>query len=192
MAARRGVITITKIAQEDGRLVLSTSKSVGFVVILAMLTVGGALLWCLLNLRSDESFQRMSLADKTSIVTLIVVCIVTVAVMCRKVFPGMASVARHGEVIVLDRGRDVLLKNNARLALLSSVKAVQINVYAGTWHTQSRREPYTVSVLVQGDTELLELFAAYGVTATAGKLAAILADYLGAPITQVMRTGCPD
>jgi hypothetical protein len=189
METARSMLTARKISMEDGRLVLCTSKSAGFVAIFAMLTVGGVLLWGIFDYTNQELAKRVSPAQLIFGVAVFVVMLVTIAVVCFRVFPELARVARQGDVIVFDRERDVLLRNDERLAPLSSVKKVQINAYMGTWYTKSGQRPWTVSVLAQGDAEPLELGAAY--ERQAQEIAKTIAEYTGAQICRVRRTDSP-
>ena len=189
METARELIAVRNITQEDGRLVFTTPKSVGFVAILAILTVVGVVLWLLLNAPNDPGFQRMSNLQKAGTVIFFVVVLVSIVGVCWKTFPAFARVARQGDVIVFDRERDALLRKDDCLAPLSSLKTVRINAYTGTRTTRRGQEPWTVSLLAQDGAEVLELGAAH--EAAARTLARTIADYIGAPISHARRLGNP-
>jgi hypothetical protein len=197
MEEARELFSVRKITREDGRMIFTTPKSVGSVWIFAILAVGGVLIWLLLIALNE--LKAASLGAKAFFLLFFAGCLVTIARYFRKGLPLAAMVAREGDVIVFDRGRDALLRKGECLAALSSVKAVQINEYrskrpvhglVGWGSPISNQASWTVSIMLQGDVEVLELGAGYG--ADAGNLAATIAEYLGAPVTRVTRTGHPE
>lgn len=182
-AGAPGMLSARKVSMQDGRLVLSTPKSVGFIAIPAMLLFVGVGVWGLLTAVS----QFKSLGAKIYAVVFFVLFLVIVAVEIRKAFPKVARLAKQGEVIVFDRQRNVLTKDNESLAPLSSVSKVQINRYVRPFTYGSERFSWSVSVFGRGDKELLELGAGY--QGEARNIAQMIADYTGTQISSEQRAG---
>jgi hypothetical protein len=179
-----GMLSAKEISMQDGRLVLSTPRSVGVITILGMLLFVGVGVWGLLS-SVNQSFK--SPGEKINVAVFFVIFLVAVAVVIRKAFPKVARLAEKGEVIVFDRQRDVLVKDNQPLAHLSSVSKVQINMYVKPFTSGSERFDWSVSVFGRDDKELVEIRAGY--QGEAHNIAQLIAEYTGTQITSAQREG---
>jgi hypothetical protein len=209
---RRGVTTpgmfsAKEVSMQDGRLVLSTPRSFGFMGILVALVFVGVLVFFLFT--AINSFKP--LREQIGAAAFFAIFFVGVALTVHKYFPRWLRLAKKGEVVVFDRQRDVLLKDNQPLAHLSHVSRVQINMYVRpVWYDKvlsgklssvrpffsvissppkysSDRYYWTVSVFGRDDKELVEIGAGY--QGEARNIAQMIADYTGTTVSSAKRKG---
>ncbi len=176
-----------KISMDDGRLVISTAKSTRFIGIFGVVFTLGVLIWMLAGVLSQELAKPGPHGGAIVTVAIFVLGILFWVVRRRAFLPKEVRAVAKGEVIVFDRKKDILLRNDDLLAPLSTVKMILIDAKVQYAFSFSRGFSFdyspSVFILAEGRKVLL------GVVTTskgeARKIAKAIAAYTGAQISEV-------
>jgi hypothetical protein len=175
-----------KISMEDGRLVISTAKSTRFITIFAVVFVAGLVIWMTAGVMSQELAKPGPHGRGILPVAIIVFWLLYWVVRKRANLPKMFRTVAQGEVIVFDRKKDALLRNDDLLAPLSRVKMVRTDAqvqYASSIRGLSAGYSPRVFILAEGGEVLLRVDTTS--TGEARKIAEAIAAYTGAQISEV-------